>query len=138
MYQWTWYGIVCRRLPEPKVPRLYFFSFCTSSSSEGPTLSRRAHRRSLESVLPSPWDTVRWRERRSLLVYLTCSNLRASLRVFLIVCTNAVHNVVKLKDLIFEKKLILRKFCETFILDGVFSMLFKTFLLSSFNDFSNF
>ena len=27
-------------------------------------LSRRAHRRSLESVLPSPWDPVRWREHR--------------------------------------------------------------------------
>ena len=33
----VWYGMVCRRLPELKVPRLYFFSFCTSSSSEGPT-----------------------------------------------------------------------------------------------------
>ena len=32
-----WYGQVCWGLLERKVPRLYFFSFCTSNSSERPT-----------------------------------------------------------------------------------------------------
>ena len=73
-YLLVWYGTVCRCLPEPKVPRLYFFSFCTSSSSEGTTTFKRQslvlpHRQSLESMLPSPLDLVRWRQRT-----LWCNN----------------------------------------------------------------
>ena len=46
--------MVCRRLPELNVPGLYFFSFCTSSSSEIPTPSKTCTKAEFWKCASSP------------------------------------------------------------------------------------
>ena len=47
-----WFGLVCRRLPELKVPNLHFSLMCTISSSEVPTPFKRGARAAIRTVTP--------------------------------------------------------------------------------------